>query len=90
MIFLAVVRLARCEICTGQWQLEPGELPDRCAHCGTTQWQYGPEEKDSRLIRQGIKRLRRTINKGVTSKKRQEHGKRQWRGFKPKPEGDGG
>jgi hypothetical protein len=47
---------------------------------------WGIESRDSRFIRQGISRLRRKLNPGAKSLKRQEQGKRQYQGFKPKPE----
>lgn len=86
-IFIAVVRRAQCMICQGMFDLEPNEKPpDRCYHCGSADWEWGPESRDSRLIRLGINRLRKSLNPGAKSKKRKDHGKRQWRQFKPKPD----
>jgi hypothetical protein len=86
-VYVAVVRIAQCCICTQQWGLAAGEpYPDACKVCGSTEWMWGPESKDTRLIRQGISRLRRRLNPGVASKKRQDRAKAQWQGFKPKPE----
>ena len=84
-IFLSVRQVAVCTICQGQFDLEPEEKPpDRCVLCGSSEWEWGPDSKESRLIRQEIMRFRKPINPGVTSKKRQDHGRRQYRQFKPK------
>lgn len=86
-VYIAVVRIAQCEICTEQWTLEPGERPpDKCVHCGSGDWMWGVESRDSRFVRQQITRERRSLNKGVKSRKRQEQGRKQWRRFQPKPE----
>jgi hypothetical protein len=86
-ILLVVVRRAWCVTCNGTFDLEPLEIPPaRCPLCNSQEWEWGPESSDSRLIRQGIKRLRKRLNPGATSKKRQDRGKKQWRRFKPKPE----
>jgi hypothetical protein len=85
-VYLQVVRKAVCAICEGEWTLEAAEKPDaRCRHCGSGDWDLGPESKSSILIRNGISRLRKSINPGATSKKRVDHGKKQYRQFKPKP-----
>ena len=85
-IFLAVVRRAWCAICNSLWDIEAGEtIPERCPCCASEDWELGPESRESRLIRQGIARQRKSLNPGATSKKRQDHGKRQWRRFAPKP-----
>jgi hypothetical protein len=84
-IFLALCRIAQCSICSNQWPLEGLDLPDKCVFCGSADWEFGPESRDSRFIRQGISRVRKSLNKGAKSRKRQEQGKKQWQGFKPKP-----
>jgi hypothetical protein len=85
-IFVCVVRRAQCMICSGMWDLDAGMEPqEACLWCGSSDWQWGPESRDTRFIRQGISRLRKSLNPGATSKKRQDHGRRQWRQFKPKP-----
>lgn len=87
MILLVLVRRAFCEMCGGHFDLEPGhEAPAVCPLCGTSDWQFGPESKDSRLIRQGISRAKKRLNPGAKSLKRQKRGRKQWRQFKPKPE----
>lgn len=87
-ILIAVVRRALCAICSGTFDLDAGEeKPERCRHCGSKEWEWGPDSMDSRYIRQGIDRSRKSLNPGATSKKRQDHGRRQWRQFKGKPEG---
>lgn len=86
-IYLAVVRLAQCEICLGQFILQTDETPYKCLLCGSTMWIYGLRtDRSSAYIRKGISRERKVLNKGVTSAKRQAHGRKQWRQFKPKPE----
>lgn len=84
-IFLCVTRRAQCTLCSGAWDLEPQEYPERCPACGSADWEWGIESSDSRYIRQQISRLRKVLNPGATSKKRQDHGRRQYQGFKPKP-----
>jgi hypothetical protein len=85
-IFLAVCRVGACSICDAQWELPPeGGKPEICPSCGTSEWEWGPESRDSRFIRQKITRARRVVNKGARSRKRQEQGKRQYQQFKPKP-----
>ena len=85
-VFISVVRTAQCCICNGQWILDPMECPEKCIHCGSLDWEFGSESRDSAFIRQGITRLRKSLNPGAKSKKRQDQGKKQWRRFKPKPE----
>lgn len=86
-IYLAVVRLGQCEICLGQFICPDEETPSKCIHCGSLMWVYGMRtDRTSGAIRQGLNRERKVLNKGVASAKRQEQGKRQWQGFKPKPE----
>ena len=70
-------------MCSGQFYIE-GDLPYRCPHCGTRLWLYGVYSKDSVFIRQGVSTRSKTLNKGVTSAKRQAHGKKQWRRFRSK------
>ena len=84
-IYLCMVRKGACEMCAGQFYIE-GDLPYRCPHCGSRLWLYGVYSKDSVFIRQGVSTKSKTLNKGVTSAKRREHGRKQWRQFKPKPE----
>ena len=85
-VFISVVRTAQCYFCNGQWILDPMEHPEKCIHCGSLDWQWGAESRDSAFIRQGITRLRKSLNPGAKSKKRQDQGKKQWRRFKQKPE----
>lgn len=87
-VFIALWRIAQCCICSSQWPLDGLEQPDRCVHCGSADWEWGPESRESRFIRQGITRVRKSLNKGAKSRARQEQGKKQWRRFKPKPEGE--
>jgi hypothetical protein len=85
MIVLVIVRRAQCEICSGQFDLKPGQaVPGKCEVCGSEDWLYGPDSSESRFIRQGIKKRKRTLNPGAKSRTRQERGKRQWRQFKTK------
>jgi hypothetical protein len=83
-VFISVTRTAQCYFCSEQWVLDNLEYPEKCAHCGSLDWEYGPTSKDAIWIRQGIKRLRKTLNPGAKSKKRQTRGKSQWRRFKKK------
>lgn len=71
MVYLAMVRVGQCEICTGQFYLE-GDLPRQCPCCGSLIWLYGIESKNSRLIRLAIEKKDKILNKGVKSKGRQE------------------
>ena len=85
-IFVTIRRVGLCCICNGQFDLQAEEkAPERCVLCGSGDWEFGPESSESRFIRQGITRTRRALNPGATSKKRVDHGKRQYRQFKPKP-----
>lgn len=84
-IYLAMVRVGACEICQEQFIIN-AQIPKQCPHCGTRMWLYGVYQRESTLIRQGSSFVTRTLNKGVTSAKRQAHGRKQWRQFKPKPE----
>lgn len=70
-VYLAMCRIGNCEVCTGQFYIE-GDLPRQCPHCGSLIWLYGIESKNSRLIRLGIERKDKILNKGVKSKGRQE------------------
>jgi DNA-directed RNA polymerase subunit RPC12/RpoP len=91
MIFIAIVRRCRCEICSGTFDLAPEEKPPvQCRLCGSSLWLWGPQvdtykQMNARFTRQGITFKERTLDKGAKSRARQEQGKRQWRGFKPKP-----
>lgn len=85
-VYVCVVRRAQCVICTNTWDLQPEEHPDRCLHCGSADWEWGRESADSRLIRQGISRLRRRLNPGAKSKKRQDRAKAQHQAMQPKME----
>ena len=87
-VFIGVVRMAQCYYCSGQWVLDNLEYPEQCAHCGSWDWEWGPESVESIKIRQGIKRLRKTLNPGASSKKRQTRGKSQWRRFRSKEQED--
>jgi hypothetical protein len=86
MIILVIVRRAQCEICSAVWDIEGLEPPpERCPHCQSLIWEFGPEPKDRKYIRQGLAKNPKTLNPGAKSKKRQDHGRKQWRQFKPKP-----
>lgn len=85
MILLVIVRRCQCEICSGQFDLKAGEeLPGECQLCGSLDWLYGVESRESRYIRQGYKTKQKVLDRGATSIKRQERGKRQWRQFRTK------
>jgi hypothetical protein len=84
-VFLAMVRVGQCELCSGQFIIED-ELPKYCPHCGTRIWLYGIKSRESALIRQGRSFVSTTKNRGVTSAKRKAWGDKQWRQFKPKPD----
>lgn len=88
-IYLAFVRTGQCEICQGQFIIpDPRAIPERCIHCGSTMWLYGLRtNRGSLFIRKGMVKETKVLNKGVTSAKRQAWGKKQFRQFKPKPEG---
>lgn len=76
-VFIAVVRVAWCCICNEQWYLEAGEKPpEHCKICGTADWMWGPESRDSRFIRMRIKRLAKVKNPGAKSRARQERGRK--------------
>lgn len=74
-MFVIVARRALCEICRRMWDLDPFENPESCVYCGSKDWCWGIEPRDSKFIRQGISRLRRRVNPGASSKKRQEQGR---------------
>ena len=77
MILIQIYRIAQCEICHGQWALDPRleiSNPDECQICGSRDWLWGPEPLDSRFIRQGISKKSRKVNPGASSRKRQEQG----------------
>ena len=74
-------------MCSEQWDLEPGsETPDKVPALRLCGWEWGPESRDTRYIRQGISRLRTVLNPGAKSRARQERGRKQFKHFKPKPE----
>lgn len=86
-VYIVVTRIAQCAVCRNQWDLKAGEdYPETCLHCGSRDWMWGPEPQQSSEIRQGISRLRRRLNPGATSKKRQDHGRKQWTKFLSKEE----
>ena len=85
MIVLVLIRRAVCEVCLDWFDLSGTLLPEQCPYCGSKDWQYGPEAKDTRLIRMGITKKTKRLNPGTRYLKRREHGKKQWRQFKPKP-----
>jgi hypothetical protein len=85
MVILVVVRRAHCEICHGFFDLDPGsKLPTECRLCGSFDWLYGPESRDQRFIRQGIKKVKKRLNPGATNQKRQARALKQWNRFKTK------
>jgi len=86
MIVLRVVRQAVCVICEQSWILEPLEKPpEKCIHCGSESWEFGPDSETVRRIRKGLVKPK-SLNPGATSRKRQQHGKNQYRQFKPRPQ----
>ena len=87
-VFISVVRTAQCCICNGQWILDPMEHPEKCIHCGSLDWQWGAESRDSAFIRQGLTRLRKSLNPGAKSRNRQQQGRKQWRRFRSKEQDD--
>ena len=89
MIYLAVIRRCRCEICHGEFDLtSKQEPPKQCRLCGSRGWMWGLIDRKVRNIQTGRKRAQKVLNRGVTSKKRQEHGRRQWRRFHTKEQED--
>ena len=85
-ILVVVCRKAWCAICEGMWEIYPdAPAEERCPVCGSLDWMWGPDSRESRMIRQGIMRSKKRLNPGATSLKRREHGRKQWRQFKPKP-----
>lgn len=85
MIYLALVRVAICEICSGEMHLPGGEyLPDRCVHCGSPYWQYGTQPTDGIRVRTGNAHAETTVNPGAKSLNRRERARRQWQHLKPK------
>lgn len=85
MVILVVVRRAHCEICHEHWDLPPGsELPRECRFCGSGDWLYGPESRDGRFVRQGIKNKAKRLNPGAKNQKRQERAEKQYQAFKTK------
>jgi hypothetical protein len=86
MIVIVVVRRCVCEICFKIFDLEYGEdPPEKCKICGSVNWIEGPTTRDAIYIRKGITKAKRRLNRGAASRKRQQQGKRQWQGFRPKP-----
>lgn len=85
MIFIVVVRRARCEICHGCFDLKAEErCPKTCRLCGAGDWLYGRDDLESRYIRQKVKRISKTLDGGGVSLKRRERGRRQVRNLAPK------
>lgn len=85
-LWIAIIRVAECAICQIQYYVPMNEEPPvNCISCGSSDWEWGPESRDSRFIRQRISRVEKVLNPGATSKKRQLWGRKQWRQFKPKP-----
>lgn len=85
-VWIAVRRVVECAVCTNTHDLLLGnDPPENCIACGSSDWEWGPESRDSRFIRQRISRVDKVLNPGATSKKRQLWGRKQWRQFKPKP-----
>lgn len=84
-VYVMVVRKAVCLICNGSWLLEGEEkAPERCQICASADWELGRESRATTIIRQGLLRQQKALNPGATSLKRREHGRRQFRQFKPK------
>ena len=89
MIFLTIVRRCHCEMCQGEFDLAPEQKPPlRCPHCRSVMWIWGPYTKSAaqgkcRVARQGLTKSKvpKALNPGAASRKRQEHGKKQWRQF---------
>ena len=99
MIYLALVRMAVCEICGGDWILSEGEvLPPQCCVCGSTLWLYGVEPQDQVRVRTGLTFAprrsdgrvdrRKSPGAGAKSLKRRERARKQYRALKPKPVDD--
>ena len=96
MIYLSVVRMAVCEMCGGKFVL-PGEdyVPEKCAHCGSTEWVWGVEPVDGVRIRTGTtfaprrtdgrRDRRKQAGQGARSLVRRERARKQYQGLKPKP-----
>lgn len=91
MIFVDIVRRCVCAVCGGDWIIGPGAEPDeRCLHCGSYDWMWGPDNEESRLIRLGINRLRKSLNPGTKKTLKQlKHTRSQWRSFRKKNPMDG-
>ena len=87
-VYVVVVRQAVCCICENAWTLQPFEHPEVCAHCGSPWWEFGVESADTRLIRQGISRLRRRLNAGVKHRNRKVRADAQHQSFHPKAESE--
>lgn len=86
MILIVVVRRAICEVCHGQFDLAAGEKPPKeCKLCGSLLWEFGPRKSDVLRIQEGRTKVKRKLNPGAKSKKRQDRAKKQWRQLKPKP-----
>lgn len=85
MILIVVVRRAVCEICHGQFDLAAEEKPPKeCKLCGSLLWEFGPRKSDVLRIQEGRTKVKRKLNPGAKSKKRQDRGKSQWRKFHDK------
>ena len=93
VIYLCLVRMAVCEICAGRMCLPGGDyLPEKCEHCGSTEWLYGIEPQDGIRIRTGTAFADRKPdgtrdkrkNLGAKSLLRRERARRQFKDLKPK------
>lgn len=92
MIYIVIVRRAHCEVCGGRFDLEPEEKPPLlCRLCNSSLWMYGVighKKAPRRLMRQGLVKVEKVVDKSAKSLKRQEQGKRQWRRFRTKEQDD--
>ena len=97
VIYLSVVRMAVCEMCGGKFVLPEGDyVPEKCVHCGSTEWVWGVEPQDGVRIRTGVtfaprrpdgrRDRRKEPGQGSRSLVRRERARKQYQGLKPKPE----
>jgi hypothetical protein len=85
MIFFVIVRRCFCEICHKMFDLECGEEPPQnCRLCGSRNWEEAPEVRDATYIRKGITKVKKRLNPGAASRKRQVQGRKQYQGFRSK------
>jgi len=85
VIIIVIVRRCFCEIGNHHFDLEwDEEPPKKCKICGSSDWEEAPEIRDATYIRKGITKVKKKLNPGAASGKRQERGKRQWQGVKDK------